>query len=131
MTGELGFRDDKRPWITVDWFAGDQEPRSEDFLIDSGATQSCVTSDAGIRMEFLGAKRIETAAGISSSVILGNGKMQFDVFDRTADQVITATFAGPFLLQGRNIMGEDALHTVGVAVTLDHTVKPAVVRLER
>lgn len=131
MAGRPWIAADGRPRIRVDWHTPSRQPQSLEFLIDSGATRSCVdlasVQQAGLT--FVGGMNLIGSTGSATSYLLDGGEMEFEVVDSSGASTMLR-HGGSVLLAGQRIVGVDVITEHNLRFIFDYGRSPVEARLE-
>jgi hypothetical protein len=133
MPGQPYLGADNRPRTQVDWTASaGSSPKTLEFLIDTGATRSCIDLANATSMRLVGAVATRGfSATLNQSLIFGGGQMEFDIEDRASGATISVKHTGDVLLTSQRLMGADVFSGQGLTLIMDYSATPPSVRLVR
>jgi hypothetical protein len=124
---------DSRPRIQVNWTpSAGSSSRAIEFLIDTGATRSCIDLSDAIGMRLVGAVAVRgVSAAPSQFLVFGGGQMEFDAEDRATKVPVPVKHTGDVLVTSQHLIGQDVFSCHRLAMNMDYSAAPPTVRLEQ
>jgi hypothetical protein len=119
--------------IQVDWEgSAESSPTTLEFLIDTGATRSCIDMNNARGMQLVAMVGVQgVSATPSQLLLLGGGQMEFDVEDQSSGATETIKHVGDVLLTSQRLIGQDVFSTQSLGLIMDFSVAPPSIRLVR
>jgi hypothetical protein len=133
MPGQPYLGSDNRPRTQMDWTASaGSPPKTLEFLIDTGATRSCIDLPNATGMRLVGAVATQgVSTTLNQFLIFGGGQMEFDVEDNSSGNTVSVKHTGNVLLTSQRLMGQDVFSSQGLGLIMDYSTAPPSVRIVR
>jgi len=131
MAGPPYFGPDGRPSAEIDWTATQRPMCAKNFLLDTGATRSCVDVDTAIGLTLMGAVSMQQPAGVVQVLLMGGGTIGLEVTDSSTGSSVNVQYTGEVLLTKVNLVGQEVFQALRLNLTLDYGKNPRSVIISR